>query len=210
MKIGSVAGMAFLLCLGMTPQRASATGPDFRAHPLGFKASARRTRPLKVHQATGEVLAVSAGSLILLHARGWKKQKMAFTLAAQTASTAGLRKGERIVVFYREIRGQRIVTQILPAAPSKRAQGVARMHEATGEVLAVSAGSLVLLHARGRAKRRMAFTLAAQTANTAGLRRGERIVVFYREIHGQRIVARIRLASPSKHAHRAPATGSHS
>lgn len=202
MKSRPAALIGVLVCLGLTPTMSSALRPKPRSGLVDLKVPARKQEVGKIHQATGEVLAASADSLLLLHARGWKKQKMAFTLTAQTRETVSLGKGERIVVFYREIGGRRIVTRIRAASPSKRARGIARLHEATGEVLVTSPNTLVLLHARGRGKQRMAFTLTAQTRKTIRLHQGERIVVFYREIGGRRIAARIRAASPSRRTRR--------
>jgi len=101
---------------------ASAARRDLRAHFMSAAALARTREPGKVHQATGEVLAFSSDSLLLLHARGRGKQKMAFTLTAQTKETVSLNKGERILVFYREIGGRRIVARIRSPRPYRRAR----------------------------------------------------------------------------------------
>lgn len=84
-----------------------------------------------------------------------------------------------------------------------RRQGSAKIHQATGEVISASADSLLLLHARGRGKQRMEFTLTPETRKEVSLAKGKRVIVFYREISGRRIAVRIRLPYRSRRSKKA-------
>lgn len=80
---------------------------------------AKRTRP-KLHQATGELLSLSSSQLLLLHARGRLKQRMAFVLTPRTKKEGVFVKGERIRVYYYEVNGRRLIER-MRRVPVRRA-----------------------------------------------------------------------------------------
>lgn len=116
MKIRAMIPAVLLVCLSLPMAMAARPAP---AQPLARSASSRRQGAGKIHQATGEVITASPASLLLLHARGRGKQKMAFTLTAQTKKTVPLSQGRRIIVFYREIDGRRVAERIRSAPPAR-------------------------------------------------------------------------------------------
>lgn len=83
-----------------------------------------------------------------------------------------------------------------------------KIHQATGEVLSISATSLVLLHARGRAKQRMTFVLTPLTKKDGQFVKGERITVYYLKDNKQLLAKRVRRASARHHAHKSSTTKS--
>jgi hypothetical protein len=121
MKFHGAVVAAFLICLGITPQIALAVRPAPSAESLALPAAMSRGQAAgKVHQATGEVLSISTGSLMLLHARGRGKQRMEFTLTPQSKEEIQPAKGERIIVYYRNEGSRRIVTRLRSAARTSR------------------------------------------------------------------------------------------
>lgn len=121
MRLCRWAATAGIVFLGLGPQMALANRPVRWTLPVSPAASSRRKEAsAKIHQATGEVLAVTPGRLVLLHARGRTKQRMAFTLTPETRESIHLMKGERIRIFYREIGGSRIAARIRKAPPARR------------------------------------------------------------------------------------------
>lgn len=121
-KLGAVMA-SFLICLGVMPLTVLAARPS-RSGPLPgpFAVLTRARQAGKVHQATGEVLSISTVSLMLLHARGRGKQRMEFTLTPQSKEEIQPAKGERIIVYYRNQAGRRIVTRIRSAARARRSR----------------------------------------------------------------------------------------
>lgn len=95
-----------------------------------------------------------------------------------------------------------------PISAQKPAAG-AKTHQATGEVLSVTATEFVILHARGRARQRMAFTLSDETSGRGELAKGKRVTVFYREVNGRRIAVRIRAPRTHGSAHATPGKNPH-
>lgn len=194
MKIRALAIAAMFICLGVTPPMVMAVAP-VSGTAMELPRAARQASSDKVHQATGQVLAVSANSLLLLHSYFRSKRQMAFTLTAQTDQEIKPVKGERIVVLYRNEGGHMIVTEI--RAP----RTTFKEHQATGSVLAVSSGSLVILHSYYKSHPRMTFTMTPQTRQDVTPVKGERIVVDYRDEGGRMIAIRIHKASP-RHSRR--------
>lgn len=78
-------------------------------------AQTTRAEAGKKHQATGEILSANPTELILLHARGRTKQKMAFSLTPQTRKSGEIVKGARVTVYYRQTERGRVAIRIRPA-----------------------------------------------------------------------------------------------
>ncbi len=85
--------------------------------------------------------------------------------------------------------------------PASRFRGKTpvKLHQATGELVSFSAGSLTMLHARGRTKSRMVFYLTPKTKKEGTFLKGERIVVYYHVVNGRREIERIRRSPARKH-----------
>lgn len=189
MKIRTLILATLFICLGATPQIAHAGAPA-SGTATGLSEPARQASADKVHQATGQVLAVSSNSLLLLHSYFRSKRQMKFTLTPQTDQEIKPVKGERIVVLYRDESGHMIVTEIRAPRTSFKE------HQATGDVLAISSSSLVLLHSYYKSHPRMTFTMTPQTRQDITPVKGERIVVVYRDQGGHMIAIRIHKAPP--------------
>lgn len=115
MRIHSVVLIAFAACLGAGAATVPARHPaPVVAVPASARAKARKRAP-KTHQATGEVLSVTRTSLMLLHARGRTKQRMAFVLTPQTKKKINILKDDRITVYYQEDNGRRVALRIRSA-----------------------------------------------------------------------------------------------
>ncbi|HVB34077.1 MAG TPA: hypothetical protein VNJ52_06875 [Patescibacteria group bacterium] len=117
------------LGLALAPQMVFAVRPPLAARLAASESVSGRPRrqgSAKIHQATGEVLSTSADSLLLLHARGRTKQRMAFTLTVETKETVRPTKGDRVIVYYRETGGRRVATRIRSASRSGRMRRSAR------------------------------------------------------------------------------------
>lgn len=89
------------------------------------------------------------------------------------------------------------------ATPPRRSLDAARAtkvkrHQATGEILSVSATTLVLLHARGRARQRMTFHLTPQTKESVVVTGGRRVTVIYILSEGRMDAVRIRAPKTRK------------
>lgn len=78
-----------------------AAAMTFAAPPAhGSPLAAPRAAKIKKHQATGEILAISPTTLVLLHARGRIHQRMTFHLIPQTKETVIATRGRRVTVIY--------------------------------------------------------------------------------------------------------------
>ena len=190
MKIHGSLLTVLLICLGVMPRIALAAPASGTA--MRLPEAARQASADKVHQATGEVLAVSANSLLLLHSYFRTKRQMAFTLTPQTDKETTPVKGERIVVLYRDEGGHMIVTEI--RAP----RTTFKEHQATGNVLAISSSSLVILHSYYKSHPRMTFIMTPQTRQDITPVKGERIVVNYRDEGGHMVAIRLHAARPRR------------
>lgn len=87
-------------------------------------------------------------------------------------------------------------------APIRVRKAKPKLHQATGELLSLSAKSLLMLHARGRAKSRIVFYLTPMTKQEGKFSKGERIVVYYRVVNGRREIERMRRAPVHKYHHK--------
>lgn len=81
---------------------------------------AARTAKIKKHQATGEILAVSPTTLVLLHARGRGHQRMTFHLTPETRKTVTVIKGKRVTVIYTLDNGRMDAVRIRTPKVEKR------------------------------------------------------------------------------------------
>jgi hypothetical protein len=116
MRAFALSLFALVISTGFGAGNVSAARPR-RAPPLASQASSARSDPKrakapKKHQATGEILSVNSTQLLLLHARGRAKQKMAFTLTPQTRKSGEIVRGNRVTVYYREANGRRTAFRI--------------------------------------------------------------------------------------------------
>ncbi len=82
---------------------------------LGLAAGAQRSAR-RTHQATGELVSITSGSLVLLHARGRTKQRMTFVLTPDTTRGSNLVKGARVTVFYEVDKSGRLLVRRVRAA----------------------------------------------------------------------------------------------
>lgn len=105
---------ALAACLLMATAVAIATPSPRRP------SEAARTAKIKKHQATGEILAVSPTSLILLHARGRGHQRMTFHLTPETRKTVPVFKGKRVTVIYTLDNGRMDALRIRAPKVEKR------------------------------------------------------------------------------------------
>jgi hypothetical protein len=83
-----------------------------------------------------------------------------------------------------------------------------KIHQATGEVLSISGTSLILLHARGRAKQRMMFVLTPLTKKEGQFIKGQRVIVYYLKGNKKLLAKRVRPASTRHRAHKSSTTKS--
>lgn len=113
-----------LLVLAVSLGAGAATVPSARPSPMVVTtpavASLRAKKPrVKLHQATGELLSLSAKSLVLLHARGRTKSHMVFFLTPKTKREGTFAKGERIIVYYHVTNGRREIERVRRAPTTK-------------------------------------------------------------------------------------------
>jgi hypothetical protein len=111
MKKRSILGLALMFILTAGIAVAVQTNTTDGAKQASQSATQMAASP-SFHHELGTISSLTASELILDHTSNGKAEKTKFTLLPDAKKEGNIKQGERVIVYYRFEKGQRIATEL--------------------------------------------------------------------------------------------------